>query len=73
MEAILRKNNLKKIFKEAIIEVFETRKDLLQEAVIDAIEEIGLKHAIKEGEKNDLVKEETVMGYLDKRIKKSKY
>ena len=60
METALRKNNLKKIFKEAIIEVFETRKDLLHDAVIDALEDIGLYEAIKEGEKNDLVKEETL-------------
>ena len=72
METALKKNNLKKIFKEALIEVFETRKDILQEAVSEALEEMGLYRAIKEGEKNNIVKEQDVMKYLDKRIKKSK-
>ncbi len=72
METVLKKNNIKKIFKEALIEVFETRKDILQEAVAEALEEMGLYRAIKEGEKNNLVKEQDIMKYLNKRIKKSK-
>ena len=38
----------------------------------EAMEDIGMLKAIKEGDKNDLVKEEVVMKYLNKKIDRRK-
>ena len=38
----------------------------------EAMEDIGMLNAIKEGDKNDLVKEEVVMKYLNKKIDRRK-
>lgn len=72
MDAIIKNKQLKETFKEALIEVFETRRDLLVDAITEAMEDIGMLNAIKEGDKNDLVKEEVVMNYLNKRIVRRK-
>ncbi len=72
MDTIIKSKQLKETFKEAIIEVFETRRDLFVDAITEAMEDIGMLNAIKEGDKNDLVKEEVVMNYLKKRKEKKK-
>jgi len=72
MGTIIKDNQLKETFKEALIEVFETRRDLLVDAITEAIEDIGMLNAIKEGDKNDLVKEDVVMKYLNKKIDRRK-
>lgn len=72
METVIKNKHLKDTFKEALIEVLETRKDLLVDAFTEAIEETGLLNAIKDGDKNDLVKEEVIMNYLSKQINRKK-
>lgn len=72
MDTIIKNKQLKETFKEALIEVFETRRDLLVDAMTEAMEDIGMLKAIKEGDKNDLVKEEVVMKYLNKKIDRRK-
>jgi hypothetical protein len=37
---------LKALLKTAIVEVLEERQDLLQDAVVDALEEVGMAHWI---------------------------
>jgi hypothetical protein len=46
MDTLIKNKHLKDTFKEALIEVFETRKDLLVDAFTEAIEEIGISNAI---------------------------
>jgi hypothetical protein len=41
---------LKDLFKSALIEVLEERKDLIRELIEEAIEDVGLVRAIEEGE-----------------------
>ena len=72
MDTIIKNKHLKDTFKEAPIEVLETRKDLLVDAFTEAIAEVGLLNAIKEGDKNDLVKEEVIMNYLSRKINRKK-
>lgn len=72
METVIKNKHLKDTFKEALIEVLETRKDLLVDAFTEAIEETGLLNAIKDGDKNDLVKEGVIMNYLNKQLNRKK-
>ena len=64
---------LKETLKEAIIEVFETRRDLMVDSMNEAMEDIGMLIAIREGDKNDLVKEEVLMNYLNKKISRKEH
>ena len=56
---------LRMIIKETFIEVLKERKDLLEDAVIEAIEDIGLSRAIAEGRKTPSVSEADIFKALD--------
>jgi hypothetical protein len=58
-------DTLRTIIKETFIEVLKERKDLLEEAVIEAIEDIGLARAISEGVKTPSVSESEIFKVLD--------
>lgn len=58
-------DDLKMIIKETLIEVLKERKDLLEDAVIEAIEDIGLARAIAEGIKTPSVSESEIFKALD--------
>ncbi len=51
-------DQLKAVFKAALIEVIEEKKDLFQELLEDAIEEIAMVRAIEEGRKSDSISRE---------------
>jgi hypothetical protein len=42
-------NELKALLKQALTELFEEKSELLRDAIAEAVEEIGLAKAIKEG------------------------
>ncbi|MHB1688286.1 MAG: hypothetical protein ACYCVH_13055 [Ignavibacteriaceae bacterium] len=54
METINR-NELKEVIRETFIEVLSERKDLIEEAVMGAMEDIGLARAIEEGDKGEFI------------------
>lgn len=54
MQATINGDELKIILKEALVEVLQERRDLLQNAMEDALEDIALSRAI-ESEKNSEV------------------
>jgi len=58
-------NDLRTMIKETFIEVLKERKDLLEQAVIEAIEDIGLARAIAEGVKTPSVSESEIIKALD--------
>lgn len=58
-------DELKVIMKETFIEVLKERKDLLEDAVIEAIEDIGLARAIAEGIASPSVSESEIFKTLD--------
>ena len=50
METIaMSRDEIKKLMKEAFIDVLTDRKDLIEDAVIEAIEDVGLGVAMEEG------------------------
>lgn len=58
-------NDLRAIIKETFIEVLTERRDLLEDAVIEAIEDIGLARAIAEGVKTSSVSESKILTTLN--------
>jgi len=73
METIaMSRNELKKLMKETFIDVLTNRKDLIEDAVIEAIEDIGLGIAIEEGRTGEYIDEDEFMRKLDNKIKGTK-
>ena len=62
---------MKNLFKEAITEVLESRPDLIENAVLNAIEDIAFMKAIEEGDKKDYVSYDELMKVMDKKINSS--
>lgn len=73
METItLNRDELKRLMREAFIDVLTERKDLIENAVIEAIEDIGLGVAMEEGRTGEYVDADEFMRKLDGRVKGSK-
>jgi lipoate-protein ligase B len=73
METIaMSRNELRRLMRETFIDVLTDRKDLIEDAVIEAIEDIGLGVAMEEGRTGGYVDEDEFMKKLDNRIKGKK-
>jgi len=73
METIsMSRNEIKKLMREAFIDVLTDRKDLIEDAVIEAIEDIGLGVAMEEGRTGEYVDQERFLKKLDNKVKGSK-
>lgn len=57
---------LKEIFKSALIEIFEERRDLVLDLVEEAIEEVAMARAIEEGRSTPLVSRNQIFELLDR-------
>ncbi len=55
----------KEIMKQAILELLQDRQSEFHRMIMDAMEEIGLANAIREGRQNDFVDEEEIMAILE--------
>jgi hypothetical protein len=63
--ATLDEARLKDLFKSALIEILEERKDLIRELLAEAIEDIALSRAIEEGEQSARVSRQAVFDVLE--------
>jgi hypothetical protein len=57
---------LKNLLKAAIVEALEERPDLVSDAVAEAVEDIGLARAIREGARTETVDRAEVFSVLRK-------
>ena len=64
MELSISDEKLKGIIKEAIIEIIKEKRKVLYEIILEAIEEVGLANAIREGRKNKFVGEDRILKML---------
>ncbi|MDM8566939.1 hypothetical protein QUF74_14980 [Candidatus Halobeggiatoa sp. HSG11] len=55
----------KELLKEVVIELIEGKRDLFYEIIMEALEEIALANAIKEGRQNDFVSEDKIFALLE--------
>jgi lipoate-protein ligase B len=73
METItMSRNELKKLMRETFVDVLTHRKDLIEDAVIEAMEDIGLGVAMEEGRTGEYIDEDEFMRKLDNKIKGAK-
>jgi hypothetical protein len=57
--------SIEEALKGVIIELAQERRDLFLEMIVEAIEEIGLANAIREGRQNEYVSEESIVAILE--------
>lgn len=57
-------NTLKKMLEEILVDMLNSRKKEVYHVILDAMEDYGLSHAIKEGRKNKFVDEEKILEAL---------
>jgi len=55
----------KEMLTEIMVEIIKTRKDLFYDLILEALEEVSLANAIKEGRQDDFVSEEKIFALLD--------
>lgn len=68
MELTISETKAKELLKEVIIELAQERRDLFFEIILEAIEEIGLANAIREGRQNEFVSEESIVAILEGQV-----
>ena len=56
---------LKELFKQAIIEAIEEKKDVVHDLLVEAMEDLAMIHAIQEGEESEPVSREEVFKALE--------
>jgi len=61
----LDETQIKELFKQALVELLQERKDLLYELVAEIIEDFALLRAIQEGEDTATVRREEVFRILE--------
>ena len=64
MELTINETQTRAMVKEVLMELFQEKRDLLFEVMLEVIEEIGLANAIREGRKNQFVSEEEIFAIL---------
>jgi spore coat polysaccharide biosynthesis protein SpsF (cytidylyltransferase family) len=56
---------IKELFKQAIIEAMEEKKDVVHDLLVEAMEDLAMIHAIQEGEETELVSRDEVFKILE--------
>jgi hypothetical protein len=64
MEICVDENRLKELMKDAFVEVFDERKEVIYEILAEVIEDIALARAIKEGEATKSVSRDEIFGII---------
>jgi hypothetical protein len=67
MELTVNETQAKELLKQVMIELVKEKRDLFFEIVVEAMEEIGLANAIREGRRNEYVSEEQITAILEGR------
>ena len=65
MELTIDETHAKKLLKEVMIELVRERQDLFFEIFLEALEEVGLANAIREGRQNEFISEEEIKKILE--------
>ena len=63
----IEENRIRELLKEVLLELIETRRDVFQDILLEAVEDAGLLEAIKEGESSESVGRDEDMAILEGR------
>ncbi len=61
MEASLEDAKLKALLKETLVELLEERREEFSDLLLEALEDLALSRAIREGENTDLVDKKEIL------------
>ncbi|MBE7532221.1 MAG: hypothetical protein HS099_21125 [Ardenticatenaceae bacterium] len=64
MELTVDEKQTKELLREVLLELLQEKRSDFYELVLEAMEEIGLANAIREGRQNDLVSEDEIRAIL---------
>lgn len=65
MTLTIDEQNMKRLLKEALLDLIEERQEFFYELFTEVIEDVGLLQAIKEGEDTEKVSRDEVFAILD--------
>ena len=65
METLIDDNKIKNLFKQAIIEAIEEKRDVVHDLFMEALEDIAMVRAIEEGESTDSVARDEIFNILN--------
>lgn len=65
MATLLQDQEIKSLFKEAMVELFQERRDLFYDVIVEALEDIALLSAIQESESDELVERSEIFEILE--------
>ena len=65
METIIDNGKLKEIFKQAIIEAIEEKRDVVHDLLVEAMEDLAMIRAIEQGEETEVVSRDEVLSILE--------
>ena len=65
MTLTIDEQNMKRMMKEALLELFEERQELFYELISEVIEDAGLIQSVKEGEVTECTSRDEVFAVLD--------
>ena len=61
-------NKIKEVFKQAIIEAMEEKKDMVHDLIVEAMEDLGMIHAIQQGEDTETIERDEVFQILKEKV-----
>jgi hypothetical protein len=65
MELTIDETHARKLLKEVVVELINERQEMFLEVIMEAMEEIGLAQAIRDGRQNEFVSEEEINAILE--------
>ena len=66
MELSISDEKTKELLTEVMIELLKSKRDLIYDILLEALEEVGMANAIAEGRTNDFASEDEVLSILDR-------
>ena len=65
MEALMDDNKIKNLFKQAIIDAIEEKKDIVHDLMMEAMEDFAMVRAIEEGEESGRADRDEIFALLE--------
>jgi len=65
MELTISDEKTKELLTEVLVKMIEEKREVFQEILLEALEEVGLANAITEGRKDKFVGENTIMKLIN--------
>jgi len=65
MQTLIDDDKLKQLLKEALIEAIEEKRNLFYDLIVDAVEDIAIVRTIQEGENTETISKQEIFNILE--------